>query len=200
MPTGTPSGKSDRRTAGSTGFPSLPYRTGTVAGTGAALVGYLTTVLLTATRAREVVGSGPAPIDTLPGWKAAGWLFYNAHGVGIRFADASGTVGIDFVEASGGTLAPLYAVPPVVLLVAGGITAFRAGETGPKRAAAAGVTVVTGYAVALVAGSLLLGASPGSYAAAPALPLVPAVGYPLVFGAMGGVAAAVLSLTPAANR
>ena len=200
MATGTASEQSDDRTEVSSAFPPLPYRAGAVAGVGAVLVGYLTTVLLTATRALDVVASGPAPTDTLPGWKAVGWLFYNAHGVGVRFADAGGTVGVDFVEASGGSLAPLYVVPPVVLLVTGGITAFRAGETRPKRAAAAGLTVATGYAVALLAGSLLFGASLGPYTATPAIPLVSAVGYPLVFGAMGGDAAAVLSVTPAANR
>ena len=200
MATGTSSEKSDNGTGVSTGFPPLPYRAGAVAGAGAVLVGYLTTVLLTATRALDVAASGPAPTDTLPGWKAVGWLFYNAHGVVVRFVDGGGAVGIDFIEASGGALASLYVVPPVVLLVAGGITAFRAGETSPKRAAAAGLTVVTGYAVALLVGSLLFGASLGPYTAALALPLVSAVGYPLVFGAMGGVAAAVLSLTPAANR
>jgi hypothetical protein len=201
MATGTSSEKSDDGTAVSAGFPPLPYRTGAVAGAGAVLVGYLTTVLLTATRALDVAASGPAPTDTLPGWKAVGWLFYNAHGVVVRFVDGGGgAVGIDFVEASGGALAPLYLVPPVVLLVAGGITAFRAGETRPKRAAAAGVTVTTGYAVALLAGILLFGASLGPYTAAPGVPLASAVGYPLAFGAMGGVAAAVLSLTPAANR
>jgi hypothetical protein len=60
--------------------------------------------------------------------------------------------------------------------------------------------VVAGYAVALVAGRPLLGASLGSYTATPAVPVLPAVGYPLAFGAMGGVAAAVLSTTPAADR
>jgi hypothetical protein len=63
-----------------------------------------------------------------------------------------------------------------------------------------GATVVTGYAVALVLGSVLLCASLGTYTATPAVPVLSAVGYPLVFGAMGGVAAAVLSTTPAANR
>ena len=200
MATGTSSDSSDRRTEASTGFPPLPYRAGAGAGVGAVLLGYLVTVLLTATRAVDVVGTGPAPTDTLPGWKAVGWLFYNAHGVGVRFADAGGTVGVDFVEASGGSLAVLYVVPPVALLLAGGVVALRAGETSPKRAALAGVTVVTGYAVALLVGSLLFGASLGPYTAAPATPLLSAVGYPLVFGAMGGVAAAALSLTPAANR
>jgi len=128
---------SARRTERSAGFHSFPYRTGAVTGAGAVPVGYPATVLLTATRALDVVGGGPAPVDALPGWKAVGWLFYNAHGVGVRFVGAGGTVGVGFVETSGGTLP---------------------------------------------------------------LPVLPAVGYPLLFGAMGGVAAAVLSLTPAADR
>ncbi|MEF8843357.1 MAG: hypothetical protein V5A62_17325 [Haloarculaceae archaeon] len=200
MGTGAPSEESDRRSELPTGLLQLPYPTGVVVGAGAALVGYFTTVLLTATRATDVVGSGPAPTGGLPGWKAVGWLFYNAHGVVVRFVDGAGAVGVDFVEASGGSLAPLYAVPPAVLLLAGGVTAFRAGETAPKRAAMIGATVVAGYAVALVLGSVLLGASLGTYTATPAVPVLSAVGYPLVFGAMGGVAAAVLSTTPAANR
>jgi len=84
--------------------------------------------------------------------------------------------------------------------VGGGLTAFRARETSPTRAARTGASVVTGYAVALLAGSFPLGASLGPYSAAPALPVLPAVGYPLVFGAMGGVATAVVSTTPVADR
>ena len=57
-----------------------------------------------------------------------------------------------------------------------------------------------GYAVALLAGSALLGATFGGTTASPGLPLGSAVGYPTVFGVMGGVAAAVLSTTPAAER
>lgn len=199
MVTGTSTG-SGRRTGASTGSDSLPYRTGAVAGAGAVLVGYLTTVLLAATRALDAVGVGPAPTEGLSGWKAVGWLFYNAHGVGVRFVGADGAVAVDFVEASGGALAPLYLVPPAVLLLAGGITAFRVDGAGPKRAAAAGATVVTGYAATLLIGSPLFGASLGPYTAAPAAPVLAAVGYPLVFGAMGGVAAAVLATTPAAGR
>jgi hypothetical protein len=120
MATEPPSEESDRRAELPTGLLLLPYPTGVVVGVGAALVGYVTTVLLTATRAVDAVGSGPAPTGSLPGWKANGWLFYNAHGVVVRFADGDGAVGVDFVEASGGSLAPLYAVPPVVLFLAGG--------------------------------------------------------------------------------
>jgi hypothetical protein len=150
------------------------------------LLGYFVTVLLTARRALDAVGSGPAPTGGLPGWKAVGGLFYNAHGVSVRFTDAGGTVGVDFVGTGGGALASLYAVPPAVLLLGGGLTAFRARETSPTRAARTGASVVTGYAVALLAGSFPLGASLGPYSAAPALPVLPGVGYPLVFGAMGG--------------
>jgi hypothetical protein len=199
MGIGTSNGSGQRTETSSDSSP-LPWRAGAAVGAGAALAGYLVTVLLTATRALSAVGVGPAPTEGLPGWKAVGWLFYNAHGVGVRFVDGGGAVGVDFVAASGGGLATLYAVPPVVLLLAGGLAAARVGETGPKRAAMAGATVVTGYAAALLAGSLLLGASLGTYTAAPALPLLSSVGYPLVFGAMGGIAAAALSLTPAAKR
>ena len=199
MGTGTSDG-SGRWIGMSTDDPPVSLGVGTATGAGAVLLGYFATVLLTATRALDVVGTGPAPTEGLPGWKAVGWLFYNAHGVGVRFVDAGAPVGVDFVEASGGALAPLYVIPPVVLLLAGGIAAVSAGETALKRAAIAGATVVTGYATVLLLGSLLFGATLGGYAAAPALPLLSAVGYPLVFGAMGGVAAAVLSTTPAARR
>lgn len=195
-----PSDPSDRRVEVLTGFTPVSARTGAVVGVGAVLLGYFVTVLLSARRALDAVGGGPAPTGGLPGWKATGWLFYNAHGVGVRFTDPSGAVGVDFVGAGGGALASLYAVPPVVLLLGGGLTAFRARETAPRRAAKAGATVVTGYAGALLAGSFLLGASLGPYSATPALPVLPAVGYPLVFGPMGGVAAAVLSTTPVADR
>lgn len=203
MATGTSSETSDHGTSASAGRHPLPYRTGAVAGVCAALFGYVLTVLLTAQRAIEAVG-GPAPADGLAGlagWKAVGWLFYGAHGVPIRFSDATGvTASVDIVGASVGSLAVLYVVPPVALLLAGGLVAVRAGARRPRRAAAAGATVVVGYAVALLAGSLLLGATLGEYTAAPALPFVSAVGYPLVFGAMGGLAAAALSVTPAAKR
>lgn len=198
MVSGTSSEESGRRPESSTEL--HPYWTGAAAGVGAVPFGYLTAVLLTATRALDAVGTAPAPTGDLAGWKAVGWLFYNAHGVAVRFADGTGAVGVDFLEASGSALAPLYLLPPVVLLLAGGVTAFRVGVSGPKRAAVAGATVTTGYSPALLAGSLVFGASVGPYTAAPAVPVLAAVGYPPVFGAMGGLAAAAISTTPAANR
>jgi hypothetical protein len=180
----------------------LPYGAGAVAGVCAVLFGYLVTVLLTATRALDAIG-GAAPtggLAGLTGWKAVGWLFYGAHGVAVRFSTTAGVTSVDFVGTSGGSLVFLYVVPPATLLLAGGLTAARAGARRPKRAAASGATVVVGYAVALLAGSVLLGATFDGATATPGLPLFPAVGYPLVFGAMGGVAAAALSTPSAAER
>jgi len=89
----------ERRAGVPTGFDPAGARTGAAVGAGAVLLGYFVTVLLTARRALDAVGSGPAPTGGLPGWTAVGWLFYNAHGVSVRFTDAGGTVGVDFVGA-----------------------------------------------------------------------------------------------------
>jgi hypothetical protein len=164
------------------------------------VVGYLTTVLLTATRALDVVSGGPVAADGLPGWRAVGWLFYNAHGVRVRFVSADGVSTVDFIEAGGGSLAVLYLLPPVVLLLAGAVVAARVGASGPRQGMTAGATVLTGYGGALVLGVVPLGGSLGPYTAGPALPLLAAVGYPLAFGTMGGFAAAALSVPTAAER
>jgi hypothetical protein len=201
MGTGTSSGRS-KGEGTLLDLSSLPYGTGAVAGVCAVLLGYLVTVLLTTTWALDAI-DGAAPTDGLAGlagWKAVGWLFYGAHGVAVRFSTATGVTSVDFVGTSGGSLLFLYVVPPAVLLLAGALTAVRVSTRRPARAAASGATVVVGYAVALLAGSALLGATFDGATAAPGLPLFSAVGYPLVFGAMGGVAAAALSTPSAAER
>lgn len=166
----------------------------------AAVIGYLTTVLLTATRALDAVSRGPVAADGISGWRAAGWLFYNAHGVGIRFVEADVARTVDFIEVGGGSLAVLYLLPPAILLLAGATVARRVGASGPRQGATAGATVLVGYGAALVLGVVPLGESFGPYTAAPVIPFLAAVGYPLAFGAMGGFAAVALSVRTAVER
>ncbi len=55
---------------------------------------------------------------TVPTWKGAAWLFYNAH-----FVPLSGKHTLNLISATGGNLTLLYAIPPILLTVTGTIAA-----------------------------------------------------------------------------
>ncbi|MFB6150491.1 MAG: hypothetical protein ABEJ40_01670 [Haloarculaceae archaeon] len=110
-------------------------------GAAAWLGGYLVTHLLSAGSVRDALATevieffANEPVT----WKLVGWLFYNAH-----FVDATvpGLVGRSTVNALSGADEPgllvLYAVPPVLLAVAG-TAAARGGAPDPADGALASV-------------------------------------------------------------
>lgn len=171
---------------------------GVIAGVGAFVVGY---VLTYAWRAPSVSDSLSGlnflaqllGVDAIPTWKGVGWLFFGAHGVATRFpTPGGGTELVNLVEQSGdGTVAVLYVLVPVLLLLAGALTAWLGEAVDTAEAAMAGATVTVGYFILAAAGTFLFAHAIGdtgmSIAPDPLTSLLLAgVVYPVVFGAIGG--------------
>lgn len=170
---------------------------GAAGGAAAYVVAYVLTFVLVRGEARETFGS------TVPTWKVAGWYLYNAHFVDLRSSGSVGGIGdsqaVNLIAESSGTAPTLvYALPPLVLLVAGAAAARRADVAGLADTAARGAATALGYgALALVGAIAVEHAVSGSVlgvelSATVSLPIVPvlvvvALLYPLVFGTAGAV-------------
>lgn len=171
---------------------------GAVAGVAAFVVGYLVTYAWLAPSVDDSLRglnllAQLLGIDAIPTWKGVGWLFYGAHGVATRFPTAGGgTELVNLVEQSGDrTAVLLYVLVPVLLLLAGAIIARLAAADAPDEGAVAGATVAVGYVVLAVVGTVgfahAIGDTGASIAPDPLTGvLLAGVGYPLVFGAVGG--------------
>ena len=171
----------------------LPFGAGAGVGIGTYLLGYLVSyVWLSGSIEERLAGYnfiaelfGGEPIAV---WQGIGWMFYNAHFVSTRIDGFGGTQSQNFIAGSdGGSIALLYAVPIVLLLAAGLLTARLADAEAPADGAIAGAAVAIGYFPLALAGRFLF-----SYQGSAAPDLVTAVllaglVYPLVFGAIGGV-------------
>jgi len=171
---------------------------GAAAGLFAYLFGYLVTYVWQSGAVEErlrgfnllaqVVGGDP-----IPTWKAIAWLFYNAHFVTTRLPALGGSRSVNFVaESDAAGLTLLYAVPPLLLLVAGALTALFTAVSTPRNSALAGAATMPGYLVPAVVVANLSSYAVGDAAVAPTLvtaTLLAGVVYPLVFGTLGGVLA-----------
>lgn len=117
---------------------------------------------------------------TIPTWKGAGWLFYNAHFVPVS--------GDNLVDAAGGEFTLLYLVPPLILTAAGVLAARGSHGRTVWHTAYAGALVFLGYFPLALLGTFAFGVSadiliqPSVFYATP----VAGVVYPVVFGALGG--------------
>ncbi|QKY19401.1 transporter [Halolamina sp. CBA1230] len=172
----------------------LPFGAGAGAGIGAYLLGYLITYVWQSGSVAERLQGYNLITELLGGepiavWQGVGWLFYNAHFVSVRIDAFGGTQSQNFIAGSdGGSLALLYAIPIVLLLAAGLLTARVADAAEPAEGAIAGAAIAIGYAPLAVIGRFLF-----SYEGAAAPDLVTAIllaglVYPLVLGAIGGTA------------
>lgn len=131
--------------------------------------------------------------ETIPAWKAVGWLFYNGHFVATRVPGPGGPAMVDFIARSDDpALGALYLVIPVLIVLAGGVGAW-AMETadGLRPAAFVGITVTVGYFPFAVGGALLVAHPIGNTGASIAPDMITAVllaglVYPIVFGGIGG--------------
>lgn len=175
----------------------LPFVPAAVAGFLTWVVGYVFTYLLVASDMREsglnqfaqTFGDGDATYELV------GWVFFNSHFVdAIIDAGFFGSSTANFVGGEDGFSVLLFAVP-VLLLVAAGLAVGRyQGVSGPNDGAIAGALVVPGYLVLSIVGAVLFRVEAGGATGEPdLLPAVLLAGlvYPLVFGAIGGVVAAV---------
>ncbi|WP_327051993.1 hypothetical protein [Halomicrococcus gelatinilyticus] len=190
---------------------SFPVASGTLAGVGAYLVGYLATYLWKAQAVTETL----RPLNTVaeffgsdpvPAWKVVGWLYYGGHFVDskLQFGPA-GPRFVDLVQSGEGTLELLYLLPPVLLFVAGAAVAVRhAAASAQDAAMKSGVAVTGGYLLCALVGALAFQIDGSGPEFVPAILLVGVV-YPLAFASFGGVVGQLLrrrrtsGTTPAAE-
>lgn len=178
---------------------SRPFVESAVGGVAAWLFGYVFTYLLVATD----IESSPLNqlVELFEGdsatYELVGWVFYNAHLVEISYSGISlFSPPRNFVGGEDGFTVVLYLVPPALLLIGGLAMGRYSGVTEPNEGAIAGALVTPGYLILSVVGVFLFEVSVGGASGAP--DLIPAVAvaglvYPVVFGALGGVIAAVTS-------
>jgi len=172
---------------------------GTVAGIGSWIAGYVASYVLVAPNVRE---SGlNRIIETLDGepatYELVGWVFYNAHMVETVFRDIPlvGSRATSYIGGEAGFTAHLYAVPVALLFAVGlGVTRYRAVD-GPSAGAVVGSTVVPGYLLAAVTCVFLFEVTVAGATGGPdLLPAVVLAGivYPLVCAGGGGAVGGLL--------
>jgi hypothetical protein len=131
--------------------------------------------------------------DSVPAWKAAGYVLFNGHMVDVTSETLIGDGSLDLIALADGSLLVLaYLVPPVVLVVTGYVLASNANVTGTSQAAIAGALVAVGYAVLVVLLALVVPHDAGRAALSVDVTsalVFAGVVYPVVFGAIGGVVA-----------
>jgi hypothetical protein len=170
---------------------------GAAAGAVAYLLGYLVTYAWQAPAVDESLEGINFVAEllggqTVPTWKAVGWLYYNAHVVATRVpALGGGDRLVNFIDAADdGSLVLLYVLVPVVLILAGAAVARYGNADRPGSAAAAGAVVIVGYLPLAVVGAFVVGHSFGEgIRIAPDLVTAVALAgvvYPAFFGALGG--------------
>lgn len=186
---------------------SVPDRTsdtsGIIAGAGAGAAAYILGYLFTYVTQNGAVEEQLAGFnaladlfggDPIPTWQAVGWLFYNGHFVDTRVPSLIGGAQMtNFIsQADGGTLSMLFAVPPVLLILAGVVAGRVAGATELAGGAKFGALVVVGYLPLAILGAFLFRFSVGDGTVAPDLVtavLLAGAVYPAAFGAIGGAGA-----------
>ena len=176
------------------GTETLPIIEGTVLGIVAWLIGYAVTYTVVAPDVRdsdlhrfiEAFEGEPATYEMV------GWVFYNIHLVNTVFRDVPliGSHTTSFVGGEDGFSLLLYAIPVVLLLLAGAILAIYRGAPDPTSGAVTGLMAAPGYLMFTIAGVFLFEVTIGGATGAP--DLVPSIFlagimYPLLFTALGGI-------------
>ena len=173
-----------------------PYVVGAAAGLAAWILGYVLAYLLVGSDVREsrlnqfaqTFGDGDATYELV------GWVFFNAHFVDTLIdAGFFGTGTTNFVGGEDGFAALLYLIPPALLIIAGVALARYSGSVDPAEGAVTGALVAPGYLLLSVVGAFLFRIEAGGASGQPdLLPAIVVAGvlYPVVFGAIGGAAAA----------
>lgn len=167
-------------------------------------VGYLITWIVAADDAARITNGGPFG-SNIAEWKQVLWVFFDSHFVGTqypRIVDQGGAVIgggqiVDTVTALG--IEYMYVVPVVFLVGAGATVATLVDASTPRDGMVAGMTVVTGYFLGVLAGVFL--GSAGGIGPSPIRAVVIAgLVYPIAFGGLGGVFGHRLTTEPTTVR
>lgn len=180
----------------------FPVEYGLLSGLTVYLLGYAATYSVAANEIFEAVSGfngllqlfGQSPVPT---WKAVGWVFYNAHFVALEVALPGGsTVSRDLLAAQNAPLA-LFVVPPLLLTIAGWFVARQARHLENVRdGIRAGASITASYLLAVVVGLFVVSVTTVGTTVAPDLlsgAALAGLGYPLVFGSLGGAIAALVA-------
>lgn len=176
---------------------AIPVGASLVAGVAAYVAGYALTfgLLLVDSRLSEGGGSagGDGSFDVL--FEFVGTLWYSAHFVPVDFEIPLGTGSVDLIEFYDLALPSLvyYAVPVLVLFVAGFVVTQRAHPASASvvGAAGAGASIALAYLPLVALGTQYFHFSfVGAEISLPLIrsALVAGVAYPVVLGAAGGLA------------
>lgn len=137
--------------------------------------------------------------EPIGAWRVVGWLFYSAHFVDIRasfgFGPIESELTVNLIAEGAGSLEFLYLVPPLLLVLGGGLLARWAAAVTLRNGAIAGTAIAIGYVAAAVVGLFVFqygGVRPDPTVAI----LVAGLGYPILFGAVGGAVAVRLFTQP----
>ncbi|MFC7139533.1 transporter [Halosimplex aquaticum] len=172
---------------------------GLAGGIAAWIVGYLAVYLVHASEIENSLSSSVlnALTDENVTWKLVGWLFYNAHNVTVKIPGLlGGQTAQNFVAGAEETALTAFLVVPPLLLVAAGIAAVWNTAEEPTTAARNGAAVTLGYLPLSIAGAVVFAVTVGDATAGPNLVtavLLAGAVYPLLFGALGGLAGGHLS-------
>jgi hypothetical protein len=173
---------------------------GALAGVVAWIVGYALTyaAAIGDLRSNEQFESLEMAAEESLATEMVGFLFYNAHNVDANAPQYSVLQALEpshnFIFADGGRTMALLVIPILVLSFAGAVIALytKDAQRSLTDAALSGTVVVIGYLPMVVLGTFVFSIDLGQGAMTP--DLLEAIGfagtfYPLVFGAIGGVAA-----------
>jgi hypothetical protein len=131
--------------------------------------------------------------DSVPTWKSAGYVQFNAHAVDLTYETAIGDGAIDLIALADGSLLTLvYVLPPLLLVVGGYLVASNAGVDGVGQAAALGALQLIGYGILAAVLAILVAHDTGGTALSVDIPSVvvfAGIVYPVVCGGIGGAIA-----------
>lgn len=130
---------------------------------------------------------------SVPLWKRAGWMFYNAHFVPIsvpRHSMGLTSVSVNTVRATGGPLLILFLVPILLCMLAGGLAVRKRRTTVTGQVIIGGGYITLGYLPLAIIVSFLLSVGVNEGTLIPdrmATVFLPGLVYPALFGALGAL-------------
>ncbi len=138
----------------------IPLVPGAVGGLLAYALGYLVTYLWQAPSVRETLSTINTIIElvggeTIPVWKAIGWVFYNAHAVELQVPALGAGTATRTLVGNGGAPSLLFAVPPLVLVFVGAALAWVTEAEDLTEGLATGAALVLGYVLLAIVGAFL---------------------------------------------